>query len=225
MKQIILFFLLATTLKSNSQVFTYSANSATMTNVPGGTMNWNVTFSNHSASPISIQFERYQKYNPPYWYSCFCYINCNPPTLDTITINLAASSSSILSVLFKTDSVNPGTATSSIRIYQSGFANSADTVHLNASTAAAAIHINEPKLFNSFSSYPNPLIDEIIISQALNESYSICVMDINGKIIQQVSNLDNKKYSLSLESYPSGTYFIKLVYQSGKTETKKIIKN
>lgn len=225
MRQIIFLFFFICFFKSNSQVFTYSGGMTSMADVPGGTMLWNVTFHNPSSSPINIQFERYQKYNPPYWFSCFCYIQCNPPTLDTITISIQPFSNTMLTVLFKTDSVNPGTATSSIRIYESGFANNADTVHLNATTASIATGITETKLSTTTVSFPNPVHDFITFCPSLNEAYSLSILDISGKIITEILALNDRKYLLNMQNYSPGEYFGKIKYTSGKTETIKIIKN
>ena len=225
MKKLILLFLLISGLASKSQVYTYTATATHTNDVPGGTMYYHISFYNPSTSSITIQFNRYTKYNPPYWYSCFCFIQCNPPSLDYVTIDVPPMSwGPTMSVLFKTDSVNPGQATASIKINQVGFAANADTIHLTATTSLMSTNIKANSFSNSLS-FPNPANSEFTFIASENTSYQLIVSDINGKIIFQQKDILDNKYKLQLEDKPQGEYFLKAIYSSGKTETKKIIKN
>jgi len=217
---VILFF----AFRINAQVYTFSDTQANMFGSPGDAFNWNLTLSNPGASPITIYLERYQKTSPPYWQQCFCFIQCNPPSLDNLTINLAPGSSTIVSLLFKTDSVNPGMANASIRFYESAFPNNGDTVLVSAVTSVpTGVNVfTSPELF---AGYPNPFRDKFTFIPSSGENYSLIITDIKGKIVSEYFNLSDKKYILSLENYPNGLYFIKAVYSSGRSETKKIIKN
>jgi hypothetical protein len=206
-----------------AQVFTYSASFTNMAGVPGDTFNWNLTLSNPTASSVTVYLDRYQKSSPPYWRQCFCYIQCNPPSLDHLSINLAPGASSIVTLLFKTDSVNPGIATAGLKFYQSGFSNNADTMQVSATTQLAT-GIFGFGSFNSSVSYPNPVLDNLIFCPSFNESYILTVQNINGKIINYFFGLNDEKYAINFESYSAGQYFLKATYNSGKTETKKIIK-
>jgi hypothetical protein len=208
----------------NAQVFTYVADPQHVSGQPGDTFLWNITFSNPSSSSVTVRFDRYQKFNPPYWYSCFCYIQCNPPTLDYMNIDIDPNSSKMMTVLFKTDSVNPGQATASIRFFEIGFASNADTVHLTATTNLMSTGLNTNSLANTLS-YPNPTKDNFTFISSESASYELMLSDINGKIVYQQKDINDKKHILKLDDKPQGQYFLKAIYSSGRTETKKIIKN
>jgi hypothetical protein len=221
MKKLLLFLCLCNCLLKG-QVFTYHASSTLMMGTPGDVFYCNITFSNPSSTSVTVIFDRYQKNNPPYWYSCFCFVQCNPPSLDYLQFDLAANSSSVLGVMFKTDSINPGTATASIRIYEAGFAANADTIYLNASTVATGL--TNRSSMNSAVVFPNPAQNEFTFVPSSNTSYRLILSDQNGNILIDQKNSE-KKQTLNLEQLPKGNYFLRTIYDSGKLETKKIIKN
>lgn len=224
MKKIILVLFLVVAVKTYAQVYTYTSSSTYTSDVPGGTMYYHIGFYNPTSSSITIQFDRYTKYNPPYWYSCYCFIQCNPPSMDYVEIEVPPFSwGSQMSVLFKTDSVNPGQATASIKINQIGFASNADTIHLTASTLMST-GIKANTISNDLS-FPNPTHGEFTFAATENSIYQLIVTDISGKMIYQQKDISEKKYKIQLENEPQGEYFLKAIYNSGKIETKKIIKN
>lgn len=225
MKKFILIGFLLYLIPVKSQVFTYTASPTVTTDIPGGTMYYHIGFYNPTASSITVAFDRYAKFNPPYWYSCFCFIQCNPPALDYVNINIPPNSwGPQMSILFKTDSVNPGQATASIRFYQIGFQNNADTVHLTAITSLATGITHNTSVSSSLA-YPNPTKEEFTFVASQIGTYEILLMDINGKVVLNNKNLTERKTVLKLEVLPAGEYFLKAIYGSGQTETKKIIKN
>lgn len=225
LKKSVFLVLLASAINLNAQVFTYTASSTNMIGPPGSTFYYHISFYNPTASFITVQFDRYTKFNPPYWYSCFCFIQCNPPSLDYVDIEIPPFSwGPQMSILFKTDSVNPGQATASIRFNQAGFQNNADTVHLTATTQIATGLMKYDQGIES-RTFPNPTSDRTTIIRSVKEPYSFILLDRNGKQIRSETFVDVEKYELMLQSFPQGEYFLVIQYSSGKTESKKIIKN
>ena len=223
MKKFVPLFLLFLSFGLKGQVYTYSMNQTSMNGQPGDGFYWNITFSNPSSSSITVGFDRYLKNNPPYWYSCFCYIQCNPPSLDYVDIELAPNSSSLLAVFFKTDSVNPGQASASIRFYELGFASDADTVHLLATTMGP---VSIKSIANEgLHSFPNPTGGEFTFIALEGLPYELMITDVVGKIIYHRKGITDKSHTIQLGDQPKGEYFLKVVYSSGKTENKKILKN
>ncbi|MBK7817350.1 MAG: T9SS type A sorting domain-containing protein [Sphingobacteriaceae bacterium] len=224
MKKLLLFVLLSSFFKFNAQVYTYTATPTYTSDVPGSTLYYHIGFYNPTSSSITIQFERYTKYEPPYWYSCFCFIQCHPPSLDYVDIEVPPFSwGPQMSILFKNDSVNPGQATASIKINQVGFANNADTIHLTAATILST-GIKATTVTNNLS-FPNPTLGEFTFVASENKPYHLIINDINGKCIYQQKDIVYRKHQIQLEDKPQGTYFLQAIYNSGKIETKKIIKN
>ena len=216
--------LLLSGLGVKSQVFTYTASPTNTTDVPGSSLYFHIGFYNPTSSSITIQFNRYTKYNPPFWYSCFCFIQCNPPALDYVNIDVPPFSwGPQMSILFKNDSINPGQATASIKFNQVGFANNADTLHLTATTILAT-GLKTNSNANLFS-FPNPTKGEFTFITSESSVYQLLVTDISGKIIYQQKDITDKKHIIQLEDEPQGEYFLKAIYSTGKIETKKIIKN
>ena len=128
-----------------------------------------------------------------------------------------------MTVLFKTDSVNPGQATASIRFNQAGFQNNADTVHLTATTSLPT-GIDTPKNEELLIIYPNPTQGELFFTPMLNNPYSLTIIGSNGSVIMQIPEASIEGRVVNFENYPSGEYFLRLDYESGSTEVKKIVK-
>ena len=68
---------------------------------------------------------------------------------------------------------------------------------------------------------PNPAINNIHLQTANNSIRSIQVVDLSGKLLMQVSDLDTFQMDLDITSLSAGMYFVTV---NGQT-TKKIIKN
>lgn len=71
--------------------------------------------------------------------------------------------------------------------------------------------------------YPNPTTGKLYItfSKAIDDAI-IQVLDVNGKVIQQVKG-NGTRLEIDLSNQPSGTYFI-LIKSNGKVINKKVLK-
>ena len=212
-------------LKGLSQTFTYRTSLKDMCGDPGDIFTCTISFTNTSSSPINIFVNRYQKTTPAYWYSCFCYNQCNVPSRDTITINLPAFAIDMMAVQFKTDSVNPSLSDADFTIYQVGFQNNEDSFHIEASTVCnLAAGINEfSNNNNRFSVSPNPTAENITILSSNIDMQEIRIYNIVGELKENmmIGNLRDK--TINLSGYDAGVYIVE-ISTSDKSFKQRFIK-
>lgn len=213
--------LLSHTAKSQSYSITkiykvVNGNQGDLQGVPGDLFAATLTFSNSSNSKIGVFIDRYQKNLPTYWYSCFCYLSCNSPSRDTISIDVDPMSTRDITVQFKTDSVNPGLATSTFKIYQYGFQSNVQILHLDASTMpSSTVGIKELREKSNMSIYPNPTKKHVTISSQNEVISSIKVFNILGKLNFEFKQIDSKTIILNTENYSEGIYFLEIQTENG----------
>ncbi|NQU81791.1 MAG: T9SS type A sorting domain-containing protein [Bacteroidetes bacterium] len=76
------------------------------------------------------------------------------------------------------------------------------------------------KLINSqISIYPNPAKSQLFIESELTEK--IQIVDINGRIIFETLNPDNKNF-IDVSNFNGGIYFVK-VFSSNQVITRKLV--
>ena len=83
-----------------------------------------------------------------------------------------------------------------------------------------ALGLSEVEVKSKLSIYPNPTSDYLYIKSAIaiNE---IQILDLNGRIINNASVVDNRVY---LGSIANGIYLVKILDADGNSTTEKIIK-
>lgn len=108
-------------------------------------------------------------------------------------------------------------------------ANSGDYVYTTSQVISPATVNNiEEESFSAFSSYPNPVIDNLNLNYSLPQSSKVvCIVyDITGKqvhIDQSNRFAGNQQQVLNLSSLNAGTYILS-VQLSGQSFTKRFIK-
>ena len=76
-----------------------------------------------------------------------------------------------------------------------------------------------------FTAYPNPTFDNIKIHlRSLGTIYNYFLFDTSGKLIKEGNFKDNESI-ISLENFPTATYFLKVISENGFEKNIKIIKN
>ncbi|WP_394758385.1 endonuclease [Flavobacterium sp.] len=80
------------------------------------------------------------------------------------------------------------------------------------------------ELIADINVYPNPSNDQRINIETENELDEIQIININGQIMQQISNPVRNQNKYTLENLPKGFYFLKLSADNA-SDTKKIIIN
>ena len=98
----------------------------------------------------------------------------------------------------------------------------AHTVKMWSINATGISNINNQNSF--YKIYPVPVAQNLSI-EIMNESKveRIELFDLQGKLLS-TQNSEGKKFSLDVHSLISGTYLLKLVYDDGKIDLEKIIK-
>jgi hypothetical protein len=72
--------------------------------------------------------------------------------------------------------------------------------------------------------YPNPVSDEVVLQFEVPTSGRLMISDITGKLMYQQNIIQSENESVSTEDWSSGVYFIHFVSETGRYETKKMIK-
>jgi hypothetical protein len=76
-----------------------------------------------------------------------------------------------------------------------------------------------------FTAYPNPTFDNIKVCLSSSEIiYNYFLFDTSGKLIKEGNFKDNESI-ISLDNFPTATYFLKVISEKGFEKNIKIIKN
>jgi hypothetical protein len=205
---------------SSAQDIVYSKSTFDQTGDCGTMVTPEVNFFNGGTDSIEVFVNRFHTNLPANWTSCFCFINCHPPTDDTLRFTLAPGENATIGVGFNTDA-NPGMGVVRISIEQIG-GNQKDTLSFSGSTMLAGINEISNSAFLKF--YPNPVSEKLVIKSTIDESYSIKLCDMKGRLITSYTGLSGET-ELPVGDLSHGEYLLTITYTSGKTETQKIIKN
>ncbi|MFZ9942164.1 MAG: M43 family zinc metalloprotease [Bacteroidia bacterium] len=73
-----------------------------------------------------------------------------------------------------------------------------------------------------FSTFPNPVRDQLQIDIGLDALREIQIIDINGKIWQSIAN-DNLQ-TVDVSALPNGTYVIKALFEEGRSKSVRFVK-
>jgi hypothetical protein len=206
---------------ASAQDITYGKSTFDETGDPTAMVTPEVSFLNTGPDSIEVFVNRFYKSLPANWTSCFCFISCHSPSEDTLRFFLAPMEKATIGVGFNTDSI-PGIGYAKITVEQIG-GTQKDTLSFSGSTMFAGI--KENSFSSSLKLFPNPTSDQLIIHSSLNEKYSVFVTNLNGQVVRRLPEFTTGKTEISLSGLADGMYFIDLLYASGKTETKRIIKN
>ncbi len=76
---------------------------------------------------------------------------------------------------------------------------------------------------NLMSVYPNPVTNELVVSQGKALSISMSVYDLNGRLLHKHS-LDRENQVIDFSNYSKGTYLVEFISKKG-IEVHQIIKN
>lgn len=74
----------------------------------------------------------------------------------------------------------------------------------------------------SFNVYPNPCNEDITI-ESDSKIESVKIVDVTGKVVYNISSIDKQKEIISLNSLPSGVYFLSITSADAKS-TRKFFK-
>ncbi|MCK6640489.1 MAG: T9SS type A sorting domain-containing protein, partial [Bacteroidia bacterium] len=74
-----------------------------------------------------------------------------------------------------------------------------------------------------FAAYPNPAADVLNVSLQTAAAYTLYVTDIAGREVYRESVAGRGILSIDLSAFQTGTYFLTVTDNSGKTGTEKFI--
>jgi hypothetical protein len=204
---------------ASAQDIVYGKSNYEKTGDAGTMVTPDVNFSNAGSDSIEVFVNRFYQNLPVNWSQCYCFINCHPPSDDTLRFTLAPGETASIGMGFNTDTI-PGVGQVKITIEQIG-GTQKDTLAFSVSTMLAGIH--EMNSYTSFKSYPNPVTEKLMIQSELKESYTLKLYTISGQLMKTSARLSGSS-ELDLKELRAGEYLLQINHASGQTETKKIIK-
>ncbi len=83
--------------------------------------------------------------------------------------------------------------------------------------------VTEPFSENSFTVYPNPASEQLIISYPLSIINSLSVTDVLGRTITTINEPLTTNFTFDISNLPSGIYYIKAVTPTHETAVKKFV--
>lgn len=83
---------------------------------------------------------------------------------------------------------------------------------------------NELSLFQDFKIYPNPTSDFIKINLQNDQYNLVQIVDMQGRVINEIATNNNQEQTVDVSNYKTGTYFIKAKMKNGIYISKKFIK-
>lgn len=84
------------------------------------------------------------------------------------------------------------------------------------------ININIENNLPTTTIYPNPVQNELLVSNVQNMKYYVIYND-SGQVIQ-LANIDEKQLIINTKDFKKGIYFIKLQNENGKMVSKQFVK-
>lgn len=91
-------------------------------------------------------------------------------------------------------------------------------------TVLSSLGIDDETLENTISIYPNPARDLITLTHTGNQPITqITIVDINGRVIQSISNNSISERQINISTYATGVYFVQIETATAST-VKRIIK-
>ncbi|MGB1039286.1 MAG: T9SS type A sorting domain-containing protein [Flavobacteriales bacterium] len=87
-----------------------------------------------------------------------------------------------------------------------------------------SVGINENKSINTLKLFPNPFSNQITVESKVQID-QIRVMDLTGKTLIDITEINNNKTVVDLQSLLSGSYLIQILDVNGNFTTERIIKN
>jgi hypothetical protein len=117
---------------------------------------------------------------------------------------------------------NLAVGTYTVRVIGYNGANSATCYTLNVAKTSASI-FNDVSNAVTYSVYPNPTKDKLAVSSSdPNETMTVLVMDINGKVLSTQSLVSGAVIDVSAIS--SGIYFVRILNENNEATQIKFVK-
>ena len=73
--------------------------------------------------------------------------------------------------------------------------------------------------------YPNPFDDYITVAFDKSEQRTISIMDESGRVLNNYQVLESDNIQINLSDLIHGVYFMKITFENGTSEVKRIVRN
>lgn len=90
-------------------------------------------------------------------------------------------------------------------------------------TKTSSLSVEEVTVVKNFKLYPNPFKDELTMSSQNQAIKEISIIDMAGKLVKQITNVNATTYQLDASYLVTGNYIIQIKTDEG-VETHKVIK-
>lgn len=87
-----------------------------------------------------------------------------------------------------------------------------DPVHTNHAKTAIVENVSLPEFYNKVNGlqvYPNPSSDVLYIKNVTDENIEVLLIDITGKVVEELKLVGNGEETLEVNSLAKGVYFVK----------------
>lgn len=104
------------------------------------------------------------------------------------------------------------------------------TLIITGSNGDQAIYENEAPLStstfhqDSFTLYPNPVAETLIINNTFNQDLQASIYDLSGKLLQS-NTIDATQTQIDVGQFKLGVYFVVFENERGERVSKKFVKN
>ena len=90
-------------------------------------------------------------------------------------------------------------------------------------TKTSTLSVEEVTVEKNFKLYPNPFKDELFLSSDNQTIKEVSIIDMTGKLIKTIANINTTHYQLDASYLVSGNYLIQIKTNNG-VEVHKVIK-
>lgn len=219
--KLLLYVLVFISLVGKAQILSYGKTTFHETGEPLNMITPQLKIENKSNVPVEVYVNRFYQNLPAGWTNCYCYISCHPPALDTLRFTLNPSETATIGIGFNTNEI-PAAGEVKLTVEVIGGIQK-DTLSFSASTLLASLNKNFSQ--NALKMYPNPASSFVFLNSLSNESYSLNLLDAEGRMIYSSGLLLEKTHTLPVEHLAPGKYSVQAIYNSGKIQTQHLIKN
>lgn len=90
-------------------------------------------------------------------------------------------------------------------------------------TKTSTLSVEEVTTVKNFKLYPNPFKEELNLSSENQTIKEISIIDMTGKLVKQITNINATTYQLDASYFVTGNYLIQIKTDEG-VEVHKVIK-
>lgn len=219
-KELVILVLLLSAVFLKAQVLSYGNSPYHKNGMPGDFLIPELKITNTAASTVQVFVNRIQQNLPQNWAMCYCFIQCHPPSLDSLRFNMQSGETVTIGIGFTTDQNAGGYGSVKITVTLVN-GSQIDTLDFSGNTLVMGLAENQNVSAGRF--YPCPVSDYFNYN-AEEGLDKIQIMDSEGRVVEERKTLGGNFY-FDMSMYKSGAYYLREYYLNGKTKEHKFIKN